>query len=224
MSRQITPPPEIENGVAKPKRPLLIWIALIIGVLGLLWAGYLQVSTHQDLTNSDNAARDLASQVQDECQKGTWKGNPAACSQANQVQAAPTPVAIPGDQGPQGPPGEPGPQGKEGARGMAGPGGPTGPSGAPGEPGSNGVNGNPGTDGSNGENGAQGEPGPPGPQGPPGPTGANGKDGLPGQNGNPGSDGSDGKPPAGWSWSDLTGSHACTRSNTDDSAPTYTCT
>lgn len=220
MSRQITPPPEIENGVAKPKRPLLIWIALIIGVLGLLWAGYLQVSTHQDLTNSDNAARDLASQVQDECQKGTWKGNPAACSQANQVQAAPTPVAIPGDQGP---PGEPGPQGKEGARGMAGPGGPTGPSGAPGEPGSNGVNGNPGTDGSNGENGAQGEPGPTGPQGPPGPPGANGSDGDPGPAGMNGAPGSNGSPPAGWTWTDLTGTHTCTRTNTDDSAPTYGC-
>jgi hypothetical protein len=54
--------------------------------------------------------------------------------------------------------------------------------------------------------------------GPPGPAGAQG---IPGDTGPAGADG---KPPAAWSWRDELGvMHTCTRSNTDDAAPAYSC-
>ena len=57
-----------------------------------------------------------------------------------------------------------------------------------------------------------GPPGPSGAVGPQGPTGAAGESGAPGA------------PPAGWTYRDALGlQHTCTRSNTDNSAPTYSC-
>lgn len=60
-----------------------------------------------------------------------------------------------------------------------------------------------------------------GPAGPAGPSGADGPSGPPGPTG---PSGAPGKPPAGWTYTDRLGlQHTCTRSNTDDSAPTYNC-
>jgi hypothetical protein len=57
-----------------------------------------------------------------------------------------------------------------------------------------------------------------------GPAGAPGATGAKGDTGATGADGTDGKPPAAWSWRDELGvMHTCTRSNSDDSAPAYSC-
>ena len=76
--RPIKPPPEIEGEVAKPQRQLITWVALAIGVLALLWAGYLTLSNHFDAqtaqgqaTTSDNQAKSLADQIQSQCKAGT---------------------------------------------------------------------------------------------------------------------------------------------------------
>lgn len=118
------------------------------------------------------------------------------------VQLGGTPAA-----GPAGAPGEqgiPGPRGERGQQGDQGPAGPTGPKGDPGGPGDPGAEGVSGTAGAAGPQGPAGEAGPAGPQGEPG---------------------ADGQPPAGWTWTDRAGQQqSCTRDNTDDSAPHYTCT
>lgn len=177
MNRQIQPPPEVQGEVARPKRQLITWIALVIGVLALLWAGWLTISNHRDAQQAQDqaaSAKDLAAQVQAACRTGTWKGNPSACTQASQVQQAPAPTGV------QGPPGPPGPQGSEGPRGLNGA---PGPSGVPGQPGANGVDGKSGASGSDGKNGSQGEVGPTGPQGPPGEKGDKGDTGAKGDKG-----------------------------------------
>jgi hypothetical protein len=58
-----------------------------------------------------------------------------------------------------------------------------------------------------------------------GPTGATGAQGATGPQGDTGAAGANGSPPTSWSWRDELGVlHVCTRSNTDDSAPAYSCT
>lgn len=208
-------PPE---PVTAKSRKLTTWLALLAGVLALLWAGYLQVQTHKTATDaqgsavtSDNQAKDLASQVQAACAKGGAQAASLgrACQTAGEIQAAPPP----GPEGATGPIGPVGPQGPEGVQGDTGPVGLSGVPGAPGTPGSDGKAGDRGLDGHDGAQGPQGEPGPSGPQGEPGASGA------------PGTDGTDGAPPAGWTWTDpLTGTvYDCTRNNTNDRAPTYQC-
>jgi len=208
-------PPEPE--AAKPKRKAT-WFALLLGILALLWAGYLQIQTHKTATDaqgsaasSDNQAKDLASLVQAACAKGGEQAASLgrACPAANEIQSAPPP----GPEGATGPIGPPGPPGPEGPKGDTGP---VGLSGTPGPPGT------PGSDGKAGDRGLDGHDGTQGPQGDPGPQGPRGDQGEPGASGAPGTDGA---PPASWTWTDpLTGTvYTCTRSNTNDRAPTYSC-
>lgn len=58
-----------------------------------------------------------------------------------------------------------------------------------------------------------------------GPAGATGAQGATGDTGATGATGPAGSPPQSWSWHDELGVlHTCTRSNTDDTAPAYSCT
>lgn len=216
MNREIQPPPEIHGEVAKPKRQVITWIALAIGLLSLVWAGWLTVTNHQDAQvaqDQASSARGLADQVQQACRKGTWTGNPSACSQASAVKQAP---ATPGEAGPPGPPG---PQGNPGPTGPIGPPGDTGATGATGAGGPPGKQGDQGLDG---HDGATGEPGPEGPQGDPGPTGPTGATGAQGPAGPPGPPGPSGPAVAMWSWTDPDGNtYTC---HSDDGSTTYTCT
>jgi hypothetical protein len=117
------------------------------------------------------------------------------------------------------PAGVPGPPGANGAQGAQGPEGPPGPPGPKGDPGPAGPMGPNGSNGQSGADGATGAAGPSGAQGPAGPTGAQGAPGPAGPAG------ADGKPPAGWSWTDRLGTtYTCTRNNSDDTNPTYSCT
>lgn len=99
--------------------------------------------------------------------------------------------------------------------------GPVGPTGPPGENGKQGQSGEPGPVGPQGQQGEQGPEGPPGPTegpaGPPGPPGPQGEAGPAGPSGAPG------KPPTSWKFTFLGRQFTCTRDNTDDSNPTYTC-
>lgn len=214
MSRQIQPPPEIQGEVARPKRQIITWIALVIGVLALLWAGWLTVSNHKDAQQAQDqaaSAKDLAAQVQAACRNGTWKGPQSACTQASQVQQAPPPTGV------QGPPGPPGPQGSEGPRGLNGL---PGPSGVPGQPGANGVDGKSGASGSDGEKGAQGPVGPTGAQGPagePGPKGDPGAQGAPGPSGPQGPQGPAGEMPQTITFSMDGKTYTCTKNGGQNS-------
>lgn len=159
----------------------------------------------------------LADQIQDECAAGRLAG--PICSDAARAKADP----VPGPRGPEGvagPPGRAGPAGVAGADGdpgppgLTGPPGPEGPEGPPGDPGSDGVPGSPGAPGDS-------VTGPAGPAGPPGPVGPAGE---PGPAGPPGAAGTSGSPPAAWTFTDGDGvTYTCTRSNSDDTAPTYSC-
>jgi hypothetical protein len=182
MTRLIQPPPEIQGEVAKPKRQIITWLALLIGVLALLWAGYLTLANHQDAqtaqnqaTNSDAQAKSLADQVKAQCEAGTWSGNPAACTQASSIQASPPPE--PGPAGLQGPKGQTGDPGAVGPQGQIGAGGP------PGKTGDQGLDGHDGAQGPQGDKGAAGDTGPAGPQGPQGDQGAQGPAGPKGDTG-----------------------------------------
>lgn len=191
MTRLIQPPPEIQGEVAKPKRQIITWLALLIGVLALLWAGYLTLANHQDAqtaqnqaTNSDAQAKSLADQVKAQCEAGTWSGNPAACTQASSIQASPPPAPGPaGLQGPQGVPGLQGPKGQTGDPGAVGPQGQIGAGGPPGKTGDQGLDGHDGAQGPQGDKGAAGDTGPAGPQGPQGDQGAQGPAGPKGDTG-----------------------------------------
>lgn len=212
--RQIQPPPEIQGEVAKPKRQLVTWIALVIGVLALLWAGALSVSNHQaaqdaqgQAANSGNQAKSLADQIQAQCQAHTWSGPPAACVQASSVQQAPAPTPPPGAAGAQGPVGPQGPQGPVGATGAKGD---TGAAGATGPTGSGGPPGKQGDQGLDGHNGAKGDTGATGPQGPAGPAGPQGDPGPAGPPGAPGPTGPQGPPPSQFSFDPGTGMITCT--------------
>lgn len=188
MTRLIQPPPEIQGEVAKPKRQIITWLALLIGVLALLWAGYLTLANHQDAqtaqnqaTNSDAQAKSLADQVKAQCEAGTWSGNPAACTQASSIQASPPPE--PGPAGLQGPQGVPGLQGPKGDPGAVGPQGQIGAGGPPGKTGDQGLDGHDGAQGPQGDKGAAGDTGPAGPQGPQGDQGVQGPAGPKGDTG-----------------------------------------
>lgn len=115
------------------------------------------------------------------------------------------PAGEPGARGPEGPRGPAGQDGQDGKPGPRGPEGPIGPEGPEGDPGTNGA----------AVQGPKGDPGETGPAGPQGPAGE---------------PGTDGEPPSSWTWTDpgtgLPGdevTYICTRTNEDDSAPTYSC-
>lgn len=211
MSEYLPDPPENPD---LPAKKTMTWVALVLGVLALVWAGYLQVQNHkkaETATQSATAGQDLATQVQAACAQGgdvARKLGPI-CQKAADVKANPAPGPT-GDVGPQGPQGD---QGPPGVPGVQGPKGDTGVSGAAGET---------GVSGPGGDTGATGPTGDTGSQGPKGDTGAQGDQG---DQGPAGTRGSDGAPPAGWTWTDpVTGiTYSCTRSNTDDAAPTYNC-
>lgn len=197
---------------ARKKYQRLTWVAIGLLVVATTWLTYSQV-----LANIRTAQ--LAEKVGQVCAQDSDAAvvlaDSGACEQAQEVKAAPGPQGVPGaagppgPPGPQGPPGEPGTDGRDGATGAPGPAGVPGmlgPAGPAGEPGANGV---------------QGSPGPPGEQGPPGPAGPAGE---PGADGVDGADGEDGRPPVSWTYVDTLGvERTCTRSNEDDTAPTYSC-
>lgn len=157
---------------------------------------------------SDNNASQLASQVSKACSdnKALAERQGLNCVQAREVEAS-GPAIIKGDKGEKGDPGERGFKGEQGDPGNEGPRGTSGVNGAPGERGPDGSVGPKGDQGDKGEKGEKGDPGSTGAQGPKGDTGNNGQ------------------PPASWTWKDpLTQvTYTCTRSNTDDTAPTYSC-
>jgi len=135
-----------------------------------------------------------------------------------------------GDRGPAGPPGvagptgPPGPTGGTGSQGDQGLPGATGSEGQPGTPGEPGTDGEPGATGPQGGTGPQGPAGEPGPEGAPGPSGPQGEPGEPGEPGPDGEPGTDGEPPQSWTFSYLTFSYVCERTDPFDPAnPTYTC-
>jgi hypothetical protein len=211
-------PPDPDRPKSKRR---MTWLALIAGILALCWAGYLQVQSQQAVTDTqgqlstkDDQAQTLADQVQAACAKGgaTAQALGAACTKASEIKDTPA-LPVAGPTGPVGPEGPPGPVGATGNKGEPGTQGVPGSAGSPGTNGTPGLAGEPGASGSDGQNGAQGEPGPAGPEGP---SGASGEDGA---------DGQDGAPPAGWTWTDpLTGTvYDCVRNNTNDQAPTYSC-
>lgn len=180
----------------------------------------------------------LADQIQAECAVGRLAG--PICSNAARAKVDPTPGprGPAGDIGASGPAGMPGEPGRGGGPGLTGPPGPEGDdgtpgsSGAPGSDGAAGSDGPPGAAGNDGDTitGPQGPTGPAGPAGPQGPAGPAGPVGPAGPAGPAGSGGPDGgtgtpgSPPAAWTFTDTTGTtYTCTRSNTDDTAPTYSC-
>lgn len=198
----------------KSSKKVLTWLALLAGILALLWAGYLQVQSQKTVTDTqgqlsskDDQAQTLADQVQAACAKGgaTAQALGAACTKASEIKDSPAP-AIAGPTGPVGPEGPQGVAGATGNKGEPGDQGIPGTVGTPGIDGKAGSDGQAGAPGKDGENGAQGEVGPAGPEGP------------------PGTDGEAGVPPAGWTWTDPEGNvYDCVRSNTNDRAPTYSC-
>lgn len=200
--------------VVSRHRSFISWAALALGVLALLWAGYLQLQTRDradtaqsSAVSSDNQAKDLAAQVQVACAQGgsTAVQLGAACQKAGEIRDQPPPP-VPGAQGPIGPPGA---QGERGASGPVG---------------ERGEKGDVGEQGAQGQQGPSGEAGTAGPKGDTGPAGPAGKDGAQGAPGPSGVPGADGQPPTSWTWTDVLGvRHDCTRSNTNDRAPTYAC-
>lgn len=189
------------------RKRVLNWLALVLGILALLWAGHLQLKTNdaaEQARQSEIAkgaqAQSLADQVRAACDRGgdVARQLGAACQKAADVKATPAPQA--GPQGPQGPMGPEGPPGDT----------VTGPQGVPGDPGQDGRIGDTGATGSTGKDGAQGPKGDTGPAGPPGPAGA---DGAPGPQGPPGEPG---QSPSSWTFTDSLGvTHTCTRTSTD---------
>lgn len=198
-------PPRESSLLAKITFWIMVILVLYIGLAS--WAGYRK---QQDTAGIANQGQDLAGQVAEACSKGGDVARQLGplCEKANQLKDTPVPSA-----GPAGVQGLTGPEGSTGATGQTGPSGPSGSPGADGTPGPIGEPGQAGTPGQDGAQGPQGVQGDPGPAGPAGPQGE------------PGSNGQDGEPPRSWIWTDpLTGfTYTCTRSNSDDDAPTYTC-
>lgn len=157
---------------------------------------------------SDNNASQLADQVAKACadNKALAERQGLNCVQAREVQSS-GPAIIKGEKGDKGDQGERGYTGDQGAQGLQGPQGDHGIPGVAGERGQDGAVGPKGDVGDKGEKGDPGAKGDVGTQGPKGDTGQSGA------------------PPASWSWKDpLTQvTYTCIRSNTDNSAPTYTC-
>lgn len=186
---------------------ITFWVMVVI-VLYIGVGTWIGIQRQNNTSAVATQGQDLAAQVAAACAKGgdVAKQLGVLCQRANDLKDTSVPPPI----GATGPPGLPGIQGDPGPQGLTGP---SGPSGTPGQPGMVGPMGEPGTPGTPGTDGSQG---PQGPKGDPGATGPQGEAGTPG---------SDGKPPASWVWTDpVTGfTYNCTRSNTDDSHPTYTC-
>lgn len=174
MAEHLPDPPENPD---LPAKKIMTWVALLIGVVALVWAGYLQVQNHvkaETAQQSATAGQTLADQVKAACAKGGEVARQlgAACQQAADVKA--NPPAQPGATGSQGVPGEQGPQGVQGiagTQGLQGQPGTTGPVGDTGQPGSTGES------GTQGPKGDTGEPGPGGPAGQPGEQGSKGDQG-----------------------------------------------
>jgi collagen triple helix repeat protein len=198
----------------------------VVGVLAVLLLGALVImlwSIIRGRNDAENTTADLANRITSACESG---GDAAvelervgACHAAEQAPP-PGPAGDPGPEGAQGPSGYPGPSGPPGP---PGPKGDPGPAGAPGLLGSAGPPGEPGANGPAGETGGQGVAGPPGDTGPPGAACTPDIPGCQGEQGPVGPAGQNGKPPVSWTYTDLLGKHTCTRDNTDDAAPTYTC-
>lgn len=193
----------------------LVWVAVAVLALAVGYLTYLQVA-------SSIRTAQLADKVSEVCAQDTDTAvvlaDSGACQQAEDVRASPGPA---GPAGAIGPPGPPGPMGEQGDPGRTGPAGPSGPAGAPGLLGPAGPVGPVGAQGSPGTAGEQGEPGLTGPQGDTGPAGPAGQDGAQGP---AGPAGADGRPPVSWTYTDALGMlHTCTRSNDDDTSPTYAC-
>lgn len=154
---------------------------------------------------SDNNAAQLADQVAKACadNKALAERQGLNCVQAQEVQNS-GPAIIKGEKGDKGDQGERGYTGDQGAPGVQGERGFTGNTGERGEPGTIGPKGDAGDKGEKGDPGAKGEPGAQGPKG---------------------DEGQNGAPPASWTWKDpLTQvTYTCVRSNTDNTAPTYSC-
>lgn len=207
----------------KPRR-VLVWVAVVIGILALLWAGWLQVkvstkadNTQSALTAKDNQAQTLADAVSAACRSGGTAASilGQACPQAAKIQNNPSP---PGERGPQGVPGVqgvPGAQGVPGVQGVPGAVGSQGTPGTTGVPGANGLNGSQGVQGPKGDAGATGAPGPSGPKGDPGTNGANGTVTAAPQ------------PPDSWTYTEpgvpTSVTRTCTRTNADPANPRYNC-
>src|ERR1051326_43017 len=190
----------------------MTWVALVIGIVALLWAGYLQVQSHnkaQTAEQSATAGQDLATEVQAARAQGGEVARKLGklCQQAADVKSNPPPQrGAAGAQGQTGPQGPQGIQGIPGPQGVQGPAGPAGPVGGTGDTGSAGQN---GTQGPKGDPGETGPAGPAGPQGEPGPKGDTGPKG---------------DPPEQFTFPDSTLPgvyHTCTR---DSGGTTYTCT
>lgn len=189
-------------------RKVLNWIALVFGIVALVWAAHLQITTRDDadtaegnLAAKDSQAQSLADQVRTACERGgeVARSLGAACQAAADVKNSPAP-------GPSGPIGETGPMGPPGPEGPVGPTGPSGPRGADGITGPDGLD---GTDGKDGETGPQGPVGPVGPAGAEGPAGPPGPQGEPGVQG---PKGDNGDLPNTYTYSDPLGTvHTCTR-------------
>jgi len=224
MNNTLPIPPPAPLIKPPPSRARLTWAALVIGVLALIGVtlqGFALQKTADTAkgaaTASQNQAQSLSQQVTDACAKG---GTAAAelgpaCANAAGIKATPQPAPVNGAIGPQGLPGPQGVKGDPGIQGLpglVGAHGDPGPVGPPGATGATGPKGDTGATGKAGTDGSQGPQGTPGAAGPPGATGSTG------------STGPQGPPPASWMWTDTLGTHTCTRSNTDDSAPTYDCT
>lgn len=193
----------------------------VVGVLAILLLAalvYMLWTIIQGRQQAEETTADLADRVSSACESG---GDAAvelrrvgACHIAAQVPAP----------GPAGETGPPGPEGPEGPRGEPGATGPPGPKGDPGAAGAPGLLGPAGPVGPQGEPGASGADGTPGPQGEQGPAGPAGQNGAPGATGPAGPSGPAGPPPVSWTYTDLLGTHTCTRDQSSpDSAPTYTC-
>lgn len=206
MGKPIEPPIEGSRTDLNSKK-IVNWVALVLGVLALLWAGHLQIRANDATEAARTAeavqgaqAQSLADQVRAACERGGEVARQlgAACQKAADVKATPAPI-----EGPPGVPGPSGPPGPEGPKGDT----VTGPQGAPGAPGANGQSGNTGAAGRDGQDGAegpQGEPGPAGPEGPQGVPGPAGPQGPPGES------------PSSWTFQDNLGqTHTCTRTSTD---------
>ena len=199
------------------------------GAAGLLaiviaWGAVVATTEKTDVeAQRDSATQQvvsLADQIQAECSTGRLTGLICANAARAKVDPVPGPRGPAGDAGPAGPAGTAGVPGDNGQPGLTGPPGPEGDPGSDGQPGlvgPPGETGNPGDtvtgpQGPTGPAGPAGEPGPAGPVGPPGGSGADGGPGTPGA------------PPAAWTFTDGDGvTYTCTRSNSDDTAPTYSC-
>lgn len=215
--------------------------AFLLGIILLGLTSYLVWSqihandrantAEQSQQNAISTSKSLADQVIAACNAGGTAAEQldaiGACSRARQIQSTPGPAGATGDRGPMGPVGPAGPQGIPGQTGRPGNTGNTGATGATGSPG---VAGRDGATGATGSQGQPGQDGQTGAVGPAGPAGKDGQDGAPGPvgpagpAGPPGQNGSDGKPPTSWTFTYLGVTYTCTRNNTDDSSPTYSCT